>query len=140
MKEILESDNDVIIRALKANIEAFLQAVKASKERRRYPRFLPNVPVDFQLLDEQEVISGKVINASQRGLLIQTSHDMPIGKEINLNLSFLRNTGAESFRAKAEIIWKDKQRPDGTDEFQYGVKLIEVFNEGLAELESLFQP
>jgi hypothetical protein len=38
VKETLESNNDVITKALKANIENLLAGGKTSKERRRYPK------------------------------------------------------------------------------------------------------
>jgi hypothetical protein len=64
---------------------------------------------------------------------------MPVGEKVNLKISLPKNTGSEDFRAKAEIMWKDKRRLDDTEQFQYGVKLIEVLNEGHAKLESLFR-
>jgi hypothetical protein len=64
---------------------------------------------------------------------------MPIGEKINLKISLPKNAGSEGFRAKAEIMWKDKRRLDDAEQFHYGVKLIEVLNEGHAKLESLFR-
>jgi transcriptional regulator with XRE-family HTH domain len=141
VKEILESENKDIVNALTSNIKAFMGAVRAAKEKRRYHRFLLNIPVDVKILENQEarlgIQPGIVLNASQMGLLIQSTHDMPIGKRINLEVLIAKNTDAESFRTTAEIMWKDKRSLNGTDAWHYGVKLIEVLNEGHAKLESL---
>ena len=64
---------------------------------------------------------------------------MPVGDKINLKISLPENAGSEGFRAKAEIMWKDKRRLDDAEQFQYGVKLIEVLNEEHAKLESLLR-
>jgi transcriptional regulator with XRE-family HTH domain len=137
--EILESGNEEMIDALKANIKAFLGATRVAREKRQYPRFLLNLPVDVQIIDGLEIHSGVAVNASQMGLLIESTHDLPIEKTINLKIAFQKNAGPEDFRAKAEIMWKDKRRLDDIEKFHYGVKLIEVLNEGHAKLESLLQ-
>jgi transcriptional regulator with XRE-family HTH domain len=137
--EILEKGDKETVAALKANIRAFLKATRSPKEKRGYSRVFLNVPVDFQITDEAEAHSGMVINASQMGLLIQSSRDMPVGRTVNLTISFPQNDGSESFRAVGEIVWKDKRRLDDSEAWQYGVKLIEVLNKGHLKLESLLR-
>ena len=64
---------------------------------------------------------------------------MPVGEKINLKISLPENASSEGFRAKAEIMWKNKRRLEDAEHFQYGVKLIEVLDEGHAKLESLLR-
>jgi hypothetical protein len=49
------------------------------------------------------------------------------------------NASAGTFRGKGEIIWKGKKRLDGSDEYQYGIKLLEVLDEGHVKLELLIR-
>jgi transcriptional regulator with XRE-family HTH domain len=117
--------------------EALAKRKGAAKERRSYPRISLTVPVEFQITDQPESRSGAVINGSQMGFLIQTSHDMPVGSRIHLNVMLPEWVGKDPFRASAEILWKDKRQLDDASEYQYGMKFLEVLNEGHAKLEAL---
>ncbi len=139
VKEILESGNAELVNAFRGNIKAFLGAIKAVKEKRRYHRFSFNIPVEVKLLDEPGAPVGAVINGSQMGLLIQSSYEIPKGKEIGLELSFPKETGIQGFRAKGKVVWRDKKRIDEAEEFQYGLQFTEVLNDGHAKLESLLR-
>jgi hypothetical protein len=48
-------------------------------------------------------------------------------------------TGEIILLVTAEIMWKDKGGLAEAEQFQYGVKLIEVLNEGHAKLEWLLR-
>ena len=137
--EIFESQNIDLINALSANIKTFLGVARAAKEKRKYHRFSLNIPVEVRLLDGPGVHTGMVINASQMGLLVECSNDLPIGERINLQILLMKNTRPEKFRTKAEIIWKQKRNLNDGEGFQYGLKLVEVLDEGHAKLELLFR-
>jgi transcriptional regulator with XRE-family HTH domain len=132
--EILKSKKTDIVNALIGNIKVFKDAIKGPKEKRAYSRSLLTVPVDFQIIDEPGIQSGLVINGSKMGLLIQTPHDIPVGKKLDLRVSMGKDVEVETFRTKGEVIWKDKRRVDDTEEYQYGVKLFEVLNEKYLKL------
>lgn len=133
-EEILETGSDDIIDALKGNIRAFLGVARAAKERRICPRVMLTVPVEFQIMDEPENHSGAVINGNHLGFLIQTSHDVPVGSRVHLNVT---PPGKDSFRANGEILWKGKGQLGDPEIYQYGVKFLEVLDEGHAKLDTL---
>lgn len=54
------------------------------KEKRKYPRVLISMPLNFKMTEDSIQSAGLVINASEAGLLIQTFKDMPIGKRITI--------------------------------------------------------
>jgi transcriptional regulator with XRE-family HTH domain len=137
--EILEIGDEITVEALIANVKAFLRASRKTREKRAHPRITLNVPIDFEIIDTAGVRSGITIDASQMGLLIQSSHDMPVGSRIHLTVSIPGKAGRDTFRASAEIMWKDKRRLDDNEAFQYGVKFLEVLDEGHGKLERLFR-
>ena len=57
-------------------------------EKRKYPRVLINMPLNFKMTEDSSQSTGLVINASEVGLLIQTFKDMPIGRKIIFEVSF----------------------------------------------------
>ena len=46
-----------------------------------------------------------------------------------LSLSLPKGGKLESFRAEAEIIWKDLYFWEDWEEYQYGLTVVEIFNE-----------
>jgi hypothetical protein len=106
-----------------------------SKEKRRHRRILINVPVDFQNIDKPNVSPGLVINLSQTGFLIQTSEEMPIGKRINIKVSFPKGFEVANFSAVVEIVWKDICLWEDWEGYQYGLKFIKVLNKDLPKLK-----
>jgi len=109
------------------------------KEKRRTPRTLISLPVDFRMSDEPNAGSGLVINASKAGLRIQTFNDMPVSKRINIKVSFPKGIEFESFRAEAEIMWKDVYLWEDWEEYQYGLKYVEILNEDHLKLKRLLR-
>ncbi len=138
LKRIFAEGDKNKIDALKAQLRLLDSGEKElAKEKRSHPRISVTVPVEFQIMDQPESRSGMVINGSQMGCLIQASHDIPVGTKIHLKLTLPGMRAEDSFRASAEIMWKDKQRTDDTETYHYGVRFLEVLNEGHAKLDAL---
>jgi hypothetical protein len=110
-----------------------------SKEKRRHPRVLINLPVNLWIFRELKTVSGFVLNASEGGLLIQTFKDMSIGTRIDIKVLFkiLLSKGVRSakFRAVANIIWKDTYWWEDWEGYQYGLKFIQILDEDSYKLK-----
>jgi hypothetical protein len=109
----------------------------ADKEKRRCPRTLINLPADFRIIDKLNVVLGLVSNVSERGLLIQTFPDMPIGTKITINVFFSKDFEVANFRGMAEVVWKDSYFWDDWEGYQYGLKFIYMSNEDCLKLARL---
>jgi hypothetical protein len=104
------------------------------KEKGRHRRILINIPVDSHDIDKENVSPGFVINLSQTGFLIQTFEEMPIGKRINIRVSFPKGFEVANFSAVVEIVWKDICLREDWEGYQYGLKFIKVLNKDLPKL------
>lgn len=109
----------------------------ADKEKRRRPRALINLPADFRIIDELNVVPGLVSNVSERGLLIQTFPDMPIGTKITIKVLFSKDLEVANFKGMAEVVWKDSYFWDDWEGYQYGLKFIHMSNEDCLKLTRL---
>jgi hypothetical protein len=105
------------------------------KEKRKYPRVLVNMPVNFKVTEDSNESPGLVINASEAGLLIQTFKDMPIGKKIAVEVSSPKRTKPVKFSAMTEIIWKDLYIWDDWEAYQYGLKFNQISSEDYLSLK-----
>jgi hypothetical protein len=63
----------------------------SSEERRRRQRFPIECELRYRLLDARRHLpqqSGKTLNISSRGVLFETSCDLPVGKRVELSIAW----------------------------------------------------
>ena len=106
-------------------------------EKRKYSRVLINTPLNFKGPEESIQSPGLVINASETGLLIQTFKDIPIGKKVIIEVLFPKGVKTAKLNAIAEIVWKDMYLWDDWEEYQYGLKFIQISDEDYAKLRQV---
>ncbi len=109
------------------------------REKRKYPRVLVNMPLDFKMTEDLNQSTGLVINASEAGLLIQTFKDMPVGKRLTIEVSSPKRAKSEEFKfsAMTEIIWKDVYIWDDWEAYQYGLKFSQISYEDYLKLKQI---
>jgi len=107
------------------------------KEKRRHPRVLINMPLNFKMAEDSNQSTGLVINASETGLLIRTFKDMPIGGKIAIEISSPTRAKPIEFSAMTEIIWKDLYIGDDWEAYQYGLKFSQISYEDYLELKQI---
>jgi hypothetical protein len=108
-----------------------------SKERRKYPRSLVDLPVEYRIKDLPHAHGGLVVNVSEGGLLIHSIKDMPLGLKLNMAVMFLAGYELANFEVTAEIIWKDLHLYNRSEGYQYGLKIIQILEEDHWKLKQL---
>jgi len=107
------------------------------KERRKHPRSLVDLPVEYRIKDLPHAHGGLVVNASEEGLLIHSVRDMPLGLKLNIAVLFLRGYELADFEVTAKIIWKDFHLYNQSEGYQYGLKIIQISQEDHWKLKQL---
>ena len=107
------------------------------KERRKHPRSLVDLPVEYRIKDLPHAHGGLVVNASEEGLLIHSVRDMPLGLKLNIAVLFLRGYELADFEVTAEIIWRDFHLYNQSEGYQYGLKIIQISEEDHWKLKQL---
>lgn len=107
------------------------------KDRRRYPRLLLDLPLEYKVVDAPYTHGGLVVNASEIGLLINSVKNMPIGTKLNIMVLFPKGFELSNFKVEAEIIWKDIHIEEGWEGYQYGLKIINILEEDRKKLKQL---
>jgi len=107
------------------------------QERRKYPRSLVDLPVEYRIRDLPHAHGGLVVNASEEGLLIHSVKDMPLGLKLNIVVMFLKGYELANFEVTAEIIWKDLHLYNRSEGFQYGLRIIQILEEDHWKLKQL---
>jgi hypothetical protein len=107
------------------------------REKRRFPRLPVDLPLEYRVKDLPHAHGGLVVNASESGLLIYSVKDMPVGLRLNIVVLFPKGFELTNFEVSAEIVWKDLQLHNGSNGYQYGLKIIQMLAEDHWKLKRL---
>jgi len=104
-------------------------------ERRRYPRIVINLPLEYQEKDDPSLRGAMVVNAGEGGFLIESTRDVPVGTELSITLLFSKGFELANFKAVTKIVRKEpysKENANGNQYWEgylYGLEFIQILEE-----------
>jgi len=104
-------------------------------ERRRYPRIVINLPLEFEEKDDSSLRGAMVVNAGAGGFLIESTRNIPVGTELSITLLFSKEFELIDFKAVTKIVRKEpcsKENSNGNQVWEgylYGLEFIEILDE-----------
>ena len=107
-----------------------------SFERRKYPRFHVDLPIEYSPIDSSIGHTGKALNISEGGLLLHFPEQMDIGQYIRLKLFFSSGSELNTIEVLAEVVWVDIHLDKGWRDYRCGVNFIDVSPEDLTKLKN----
>jgi len=103
-------------------------------ERRKYPRFKVNLPVDYYRVETPITQAGRALNASEGGLEIYFPEKVGIGDTLRLKLFFSSSESPlNTIDVLAEVVWIDLLSGEG--EYRSGVRFVDITPENLEKLK-----
>ncbi len=114
-----------------------------NRERRRYPRIIADLPLEYRDTDGSCLRGGIVVNASEGGFLIETTRDMPVGTELNITVLFPKGFELANFGVVAKIVRKEPYRREDwkgvpcREGYQYGLEFTQILQEDRLKLKAL---
>lgn len=115
----------------------------SNRERRSYPRFIIDLPLEYRVMDGPCLRGGIVVNASEGGFLIETTRDIPVGMELNVTVLFPKGFELADFKVVAKIVRKEPYRREDwkgvpwREGYQYGLEFIQISQEDRLKLDLL---
>jgi hypothetical protein len=109
----------------------------SNREKRKYPRSLMDLPLEYRVMSAPYSHGGIVVNASEVGLLIQSVKNIPIGTKLNIAVLFPKRFELANFEVIAQVIWKDLHWEEDWEGYQYGLKFIKISEEDRQKLKQL---
>ena len=98
------------------------------KDRREYPRFLLDLPLEYWATNAPKAHGGLVVNVSEVGLLIRSVKNMSIGTELKVAVLFPQEYALANFEVVAKIIRKDLVWEEDWEGYEYGLKFIRILD------------
>jgi len=116
--------------------EETMEGLLNNRDRRKYPRIVINLPLEYQEKEEDSCLRGAmVVNAGEGGFLIESTRDMPVGTELSITLLFSREFELVDFKAVTKIVRKEpysKENSNGNrvwEGYLYGLEFIQMLDE-----------
>ena len=107
------------------------------KDRRKYPRVFMDLPLEYRVRHGAHARGGLVVDASETGLLIYSTEEIPIGTRLKIGVLFPKECELANFEVFAEIVWKQVNLEKEKKGYQYGVKFLQILEEDHLKLKQL---
>jgi len=104
-------------------------------ERRKYPRFNIDLPVEYSFLPSLASHPGRALNASEGGLLIYLSEKVEISQLLQLKLFFPSGSELNGVELIAEVVWMDIHLGKDWGDYRCGVRFVDISPESLNKLK-----
>ncbi len=106
-------------------------------ERRRYPRFPVDYPVDCHREDGGRIFVGKAVNASEGGLMVCFVESMNIGAMLAVSMLFNLGYQLTEIKARCQVVWKDVGLVSDFPGYQYGLEFLDIEEYDISKLKQL---
>ncbi len=107
----------------------------ANIERRKYPRFSIDLPIEYHAIDSTASQTGRALNASEGGLLVYLPEKMTVGQRLALKLFFHCGVQMNIIEMIGEVIWIDIHLEMNWGDYRTGLKMIDISPENLQRLK-----
>jgi len=108
-------------------------------ERRKYPRFSVDLPIEYYRMDSSIGHTGRASNASEGGLLLYLTEQVEIGQHLKSNFSFTSGSEINSIEMLAEVAWIDIDLGEVWGDYRCGVKFIDISQEAMNNLKNFLR-
>jgi c-di-GMP-binding flagellar brake protein YcgR len=105
-------------------------------ERRKYPRFNLDLPIEYSRIDSSIGHTGKALNIGEGGLLLYFPEQIDIGQYIRLKLFLSLGSELNTIEVLAEVVWMGIHLDRG---YQCGVNFIDISPEDMIKLKTFFR-
>ncbi len=108
-------------------------------EKRKYPRFSVELPLDYSRVDGKETLGGMVANASEGGLLAYLPERIDIGALIKVEIFYVRGLELDTIKAVAKVVWCDLAARESWGEHRYGLQFQSIDEKDFNRLIALLK-
>jgi c-di-GMP-binding flagellar brake protein YcgR len=108
-------------------------------EKRKHPRFNIDLPVEYYQINSTTHHEGRVMNASEGGLLLYLPEQMEIGQYLRMKLFFTSGSAMNAIEMVVAVVWKDFHLETDGGNYRCGVKFVDIFPEDMSKLKNFLK-
>jgi hypothetical protein len=131
-------NGDLIFCEKPSNLKKYQNEQKHDqKDRRQYPRFFLDLPLEYLVTNTPKAHGGLVVNVSEIGLLIRSVKNLPTGTELKIAVLFPKGYELADFEVLAQIVRKDPLWEEDWEGYEYGLRFIRILEEDRRKLRKI---
>ena len=108
-------------------------------ERRKYPRFVVELPLDYTRAEVADIVGGIVANASEGGLLVYLPERLTIGTILQIQIFYVKDLEFNMLKAIAKVVWCDMAARESWGEYRYGLEFLSISEQEFSKLMMLLR-
>jgi len=108
-------------------------------ERRKYPRFKMELPLDYSKIDDNENFGGMVANVSEGGINIQLPRRLKIKDILKIEIFFAKKLELSAIKAIAKVVWGYWTTKGSWKKNRFGLKFQSIDEGDLHKLRILLK-
>jgi len=110
-----------------------------SIEKRKYPRFSVELPLNYARAEGKDILGGMVANASEGGLLVYLPERIEIGGLLKIEIFYVRGLELDTIKAVAKVVWCDLGARESWGEHRYGLQFQYIEEKDFSRLTTLLK-
>ncbi len=108
-------------------------------EKRKYPRFSVELPLDYSRVNGKETYGGMVANASEGGLLVYLPERIEIGSLLKIEIFYVGGLELNTIKAVGKVVWADLAARESWGEHRYGLQFESIDEKDFNRLTTLLK-
>jgi hypothetical protein len=108
-------------------------------DRRRHPRYLVEMPLDFVDGQDDLASTGLTTNVSERGLMALIGERLEVGSILKVTLYFRSDFSLTSIQTQSQIMWRDDVWKEYLDSYRYGLMFLGAKHSEMKRLKGFLQ-
>jgi c-di-GMP-binding flagellar brake protein YcgR len=108
-------------------------------EKRKYPRFSVELPLDYSRVNGKETYGGMVANASEGGLLVYLPERIEIGSLLKIGIFYVGGLELNTIKAVVKVVWADLAARESWGEHRYGLQFESIDEKDFNRLTTLLK-
>src|SRR5512139_796735 len=105
-------------------------------ERRKYPRFNVDLPIQYNKIALSISHNGRIMNLSEGGMMMHSAERMEIGQHLKSKLTYILGSEIDTVEMQAEVVWRSIYLNKAWGDFRCGVKFLDVAEKDKAKLKT----
>ena len=109
-----------------------------NEERRRYPRYVTHLLIEYFLLDSPVSYPSYTVNASEGGLMICLQERFEIGEYLHLKIFLSPAPNLIAIKTTVQVMWADENvGEDGV--YHHGVRFVDPVSEDVQKFREFLR-
>lgn len=108
-------------------------------EKRKYPRFSVELPLNYSRVNGKKPLGGMVANASEGGLLVYLPERIESGALLKIEIMYLRGLELDTIQAIGKVVWCDLAARESWGEHRYGLQFQSISQKDFTRLTTLLK-